>query len=134
MKQEHLDKLKALNSLSRSAGTFWDRYQEAISISSCDKHVAAFNDDDRFVVFRVMAPLFFSAYTGRYGNKACSTFDRFDSDLASRYFVLAVNSMARELFAKMADLAAQDAAELSGAARREMAEIQDEISRAEQAA
>ena len=119
MKQDNLDKLKALRRFAESAKTFWPRYRKAISNPSCDKHQARFNGDDRFTVF-LLKNLRFCALTGYFGNSGCSTFGGMDSGLAEKYLPEAMTALAPQLFEKMAELAEADAAKLNADAQKEL--------------
>lgn len=120
MKQENLDRLKALRQFAESAQSWWARYRKSISDPSCDKYEAQFNGDDRFVVFELKR-LQFSALTGYFGSSACSTFSGgLNAALAQKYFPKALTLLAPQLFEKMAELASADADSLDGEARKEL--------------
>lgn len=113
-----IEKIKKLRRNAEEFETFWDRFFEKVSDTTCDKHGAAFGGDSRFSVFDM--PSFFSAHTGYYGNSSCSTFGRFDNDIAKAYMTKAINTMARQLFKKCAELMRIDAAGLTSEARKEI--------------
>lgn len=118
MTKTAFQEISALRRNAREFETFWDRYEETIKDSRCDKHAARFGGDNRFSNFRVST--FFDSHTGYYGNSACSNFGRFDDDLANKYMTQAMNNLSRELFSEVARLMKADAAKMVGKAREEV--------------
>lgn len=114
-----------ISALRRNAAefeTFWDRYRKHTSNSHIDKYGACFGGDSRFTNFKVAT--FFESHSGEYGNSSCGCFGRFDSDLAQKYMVRAMNSLREQLFAKCAELMKADAAAMVAKAQEEVAEMQ----------
>lgn len=131
MKQEALDRLKALHQFVESSRTWWARYRDTVCRPSCDKYDARFNGDDRFPVL-TLKRLQFTAFTGYFGNSGCSTFGRMNSQLAEHYLPKAMTALAPELFAKMAELAELDATNLNAEAQKELASLQSLVAAASQ--
>jgi len=122
------DKLKTFREIqklqknAKEAETFWARYQEKISDSRVDKYRAGFGVDDRNPSFKVVTN--FASYTGTYGNSSVYSFDRFDSDVMSKYMIRAMNELSEELFVKVADLMRKDAASKLDEAQKEVSAMQ----------
>ena len=115
---EAFKKISALQRNSKEFATFWDRYKAHTSKTQIDKFGASFGGDHRFTNFEVST--FFESHSGEYGNSSCGCFGRFDSDIAEKYMVMAMNAMREELFAKAAELMARDAKALVEKARSEV--------------
>ena len=122
------DKLKTFREIqtlqknAKEAETFWARYREKISDSNIDKHRAGFGADGRNPSFKVLTN--FSSYIGSYGSSSVYSFDRFDSEVMSKYMVRAMNALSKELFAKAAELMRKDAAAKLDVAQKEVSAMQ----------
>ena len=98
---------------------FFQKFETASSNERCDKHGASFNSDNRFSVFATN--ISFNSWTGYYGSSSCSTFStQIDNKVASKLFILAVNEMKEDIFAKMAEIGLKQAKEMEAQARGEI--------------
>lgn len=136
MKEKALNEIKNLTRFANAAGRFFDSYSKTIENPKCDKHQAQFNGDSRFTVFKLKTEIRFDALTGYYGNSGCSTFSigGFEQELVDKYFVAALNKLAPEIFAVMAERAKTDASILTDDANAEIAKLQKMIDEAKSAA
>lgn len=65
-------KVKQMLQTAKEAETVIDRYKNATSAPSCDKHGLGFNLDSRFSSAKVTLSI--DSWTGYYGNSGCGTF------------------------------------------------------------
>lgn len=119
------NKISRLQANAREFETFWARYKKHTSNPDVDKYGAQFGGDQRFTNFKVST--FFDSHSGVYGNSSCSTFGRFDGDLAQEYVVRAMNAMREDIFVKVAELMKKDAADLVEKARAEVAAMNQKL-------
>ena len=105
--------------------TFWDRYEKLIASSDVDKYGASFGGDSRFSNFQVRTH--FESHYGIYGNSSCSNFGRFDTEIAERYMVMAMNCLRKELFSKCAELMRRDAGKMVSKAQDEVKAMSDAL-------
>ena len=125
---EALTELSSLTNTARSLRAYFDAFDAATAPQHVDKYGAKFMGDDRFVVFKTSGPLFFSAYTGVYGNSSCSTFGGgIARSVADKYLQKALQSreIAEAIFTEMARLIEHDAAALKTRAKEELARYQE---------
>ncbi len=119
MKADALDKIREYQRTAIGLQTFFEKYKKTTSEPSCDKHHAEFNDDNRFTVFK--QEIFFSGYTGYYGNSSCSTFNNMiNDDAAKEAFVEVLNKNKEKIFAEMAEILNQKAKGLTQEAEQEI--------------
>lgn len=128
MNTQNIDKIKLLNSASKTLSTLVDKYHEKIKEPSCDKYELKFGGDDRFCVFS--AKVFLDCHTGYYGNSSCSTFANVDSKLAQALLDYALNKNMRTILADMAECAKKEASTLEGAAKEELEQMKRMIEEA----
>lgn len=100
-------------------------YEDKTSVSTCDKHGAAFCGDKRFAVFEA-GEVFFDCYTGYYGDSGCSRpFSVADPDAVKKAFRLALNEHKWLLLETMADYLMEEANSLRLSAELEIRGAQD---------
>lgn len=100
-------------------------YDDKTTISTCDKHGAAFCGDKRFEVFHA-GEVFFDCHVGYYGNSSCSTpFSVADQDAAKKAFRRALNEHKWLILETMADYLMEEANELRTSAELEIKEAQE---------
>jgi len=100
-------------------------YEDKTSISTCDKHGAAFCGDSRFAVFDV-GEVFFDCHVGYYGNSSCSRpFSVADQDAARTAFRRALNEHKWLLLETMGGCLMKQADELRTSAELEIKEAQE---------
>jgi len=118
-----LDKIKALRSEANNFAGFNTTYAEKYAPDSrCDKKGFGFGRDDRFTAFRINTH--FASWAGYYGNSGCGTImSVYHRDLVEPYVVKALNVHQREIFATVARLMREDAADLTEKAKAELARL-----------
>ena len=130
------DSIEQLSSLLKTADAidgFFESYDMAIAPTHVDKYGAGFCDDGRFTLFKTENPVFFSAYTGVYGQSGCSTFGiGINAKLAGEYFCKALQSrdIAEAIFKKMAGLMRDQASKIKGDAEAELTRLRELIDKA----
>ena len=100
-------------------------YDDKTTISTCDKHGAAFCGDKRFEVFHA-GEVFFGCYVGYYGNSSCSApFSVADPDAAKKAFRRALNEHKWLLLETMADYLMEEASGIRQSAELEIKAAQE---------
>ena len=100
-------------------------YEDKTSVSTCDKHGAAFCGDKRFAVFEA-GEVFFDCHTGYYGNSGCSRpFSVADPDAVKKAFRFALNEHKWLILETMADYLMKGANEFRRSAELEIKGAQE---------
>lgn len=122
---ENFNDIKKLSKESKEIGLLFDRYNEAIKKSNCDKHKMGFNEDSRFSLMDLRVSL--DAYTGYYGNSSCSTFGSTFSENAKKAFISTLNDMMAEILIRVSEKLKKEAENKIKSVKKDMEFMQSLI-------
>jgi len=122
---DNLHKAKNIFNDSLAFRSLKKRYIEATGSCNIDKYGKGFNHDDRFKSFSVQ--IYYSAYTGSYGNSSVGNFFRLDSNCASDALIEYLREHEDEVLEGIALILDKKAKKLVLEAKKELEKAENDL-------